>query len=85
MWKRACARIPITYSPVENGWLLTASGKYKLNWFEGDKVPHALSEVLDDDALEDEEEEDDNLYACNQTVNMILMIICLTKTFITKA
>ena len=31
--------------------------------FEGDKVPQALSQVLDDDALEGEEEDDDNLYA----------------------
>ena len=41
---------------------ITASGKYNLNWFGGDKVPQALSQVLDDDALEDEEDDDDNLY-----------------------
>lgn len=61
MWKKACTRCPILYSPVGNGWCLKA-GKYQLNWYDGDQVPRSLADVLGSSALDDDDE-NDNLVA----------------------
>ncbi len=37
-------------------------GTYHIKWYEGDQVPHKLSLVLGDDAL-DTDEDDDNIAA----------------------
>jgi len=57
MWKKARTRSPVTYSPIGNGWCLV-TGKYHIQWYDGDHVPQSLSAVLDSDALDDDDNDD---------------------------
>ncbi len=58
LWRRADRRSPVSYLPDGHGWELR-DGAYHLNWFDGGQVPRSVSQLLDDEVLELDDDEDD--------------------------
>ena len=60
VWKNAQRPLPVTVSPVNNGWALD-KGSYIINWYDGDQLPQNLSQLLgnnlDDPDLENDIQE----------------------------
>ena len=60
LWKKATQLIPTASNPLENGWQLNDEGSNEFTWYDGDKIPDKVPEILDVDdiSLADESEED---------------------------
>ena len=60
LWKNATQLIPTASNPLESGWQLSDEGSYEFTWYDGDKMPDKVPEILDVDdiSLADESHED---------------------------
>lgn len=45
IWRNAYREEPTTLKPEDNGWICV-DGKYGFKWFEGEQLPHLVSDIL---------------------------------------
>ena len=50
IWKHANVQKPMFLDPEGNGWKIE-SGRYMVQWFEGDQIPKNISTRIDENAL----------------------------------
>lgn len=57
-WNNATVLAPNISLPEQNGWMLI-NGQYKPNWFDGERIPASLEEILIPSDVVSENDEDD--------------------------
>ncbi|GBP87341.1 hypothetical protein EVAR_17486_1 [Eumeta japonica] len=58
IWNNAHEKHPSTLSPENNGWILK-DRQYDFNWFDGDQLPSFVSDSLQNELEEPNDDEDD--------------------------
>lgn len=68
VWKKATVPRPCEWKPEDHGWDLDDS-MYKINWFDGEQLPHNILDILAEDT-QDNDEDSGSYYESSEDSDM---------------